>query len=275
VSFEGLEHRSDVSAGGWIGPRLHGFGGLVQCVVPGGFPAYARILHPAYDRDGEPVTWAEVCRRTGHVAHGLMQWNSIAGVVRHVTTEGRWPRRHEVGHECSEWPGSEPRIGDVPPETLARVLDVLAGFTDGDADCFHAMWDGWGWLHRGAWFFLTAHDDGSPAPEPLAPAGLPPEIVGGPKLALPGREYVLFRGPLRAALRMGHQVTEEWFSAQSPSLLWPADRSWCLATEIDFDSTLVGGPQALVDALLEAPGLEVWQVEPTDDLTVDGDAVNA
>ena len=93
-------------------------------------------------------------------------------------------------------------------------------------------------------------------------------------LELPGRNHLVFRGPLRAALRLGHQVTE-WFLPQSPSLLWPADRSWCLGTEIDVDSTLVGGPQELVDALRQAPGLEVWPVEPGDDLTVGGDTVNA
>jgi hypothetical protein len=69
-------------------------------------------------------------------------------------------------------------------------------------------------------------------------------------------------------------VTEEWLDPQSPSLLWPVDRSWCLATEIDFDSTLVGGSRELVDALLQAPGLEVWAVDAAGDLTFGGDAVN-
>jgi hypothetical protein len=35
---------------------------------------------------------------------------------------------------------------------------------------------------------------------------------------------------------MGHQVTDDWFAPRSPSLLWPGDRSWCVATEIDVDS---------------------------------------
>jgi hypothetical protein len=73
---------------------------------------------------------------------------------------------------------------------------------------------------------------------------------------------------------MGHQVNDDWFSPQSPNLLWPADRSWCLATEIDFDSTLIGGPQELIDALLQCPGLEAWPVSPADDLTFDGDLLN-
>jgi hypothetical protein len=273
VSFEGLTHVTDVAAGNWIAPRLRGFGGRVNYVVPDGFAAYARVLHPAEDEPGQAVTWAEVCRRTGRTAHPLMQWNSIAGVVRHVSTEGRWPHRYEVGSESSDWPGSPPRVGNPPPDTFAAVLDVLAGFTAVD-DCYHAVWNGWGWLHPGAWSLLSSSDDGSPGPEPLAPAGLPADVVSGPTLTLPGREYLLFRGPLRTALRIGHQVTEEWLDPQSPSLLWPVDRSWCLATEIDFDSTLVGGSRELVDALLQAPGLEVWAVDAAGDLTFGGDAVN-
>jgi hypothetical protein len=52
----------------------------------------------------------------------------------------------------------------------------------------------------------------------------------------------------------------------SANLFWPADRSWCVATEVDFDSTLVGGDTALIAAILAAPELEVWEVEPSDDL---------
>jgi hypothetical protein len=87
VSFEGLTHVADVAVGHWIAPRLRGFGGRVHCVVPDGFSAYARVLHPAEDEFGQEVTWAEVCRRTGRTAHPLMQWSSIARTVRHVSTE--------------------------------------------------------------------------------------------------------------------------------------------------------------------------------------------
>jgi hypothetical protein len=275
VSFEGLRHEPDVSVGDWIAARLRGFGGRVNRVVPDGFEAYARILHPAENERGQATAWAEVCRTTGRVTHALMQWNSIAGVVQHSSTEGRWPRRRPVSWQTSEWPGSEPMQGDVPPALLSDVRDVLAGFTPDDVDCYHALWEGWGWLHDGGWGFMLAVDaQGRPARVPPSPAGLPAEVMAGPRMRLPGRDHLVFRGPLRAALRMGHQVTEDWFSPHSPSLLWPPDHSWCLASEIDFDSTLVGGPQALVDALLSAPGLEAWSVDAADDLTHDGDTVN-
>jgi hypothetical protein len=62
---------------------------------------------------------------------------------------------------------------------------------------------------------------------------------------------------------------------QSPSLLWPQDHSWCLATEIDFDSTLVAGSADLVEAVLAAPGLEAWRVQEGDDLTAFADEISA
>ncbi|WP_327045800.1 hypothetical protein OG320_29665 [Microbispora sp. NBC_01189] len=53
---------------------------------------------------------------------------------------------------------------------------------------------------------------------------------------------------------------EVWWT-QSPSLFWPADRAWCVATEIDFDSTFVGGSTAAIGAVLTAPMLEAWPIE--------------
>jgi hypothetical protein len=275
VSFEGLQPVADVSVGDWIAPRLRGFGGRVNQVVPDGFDAYVRVLHPPADEHGEPATWADACRRTGRTAHALMQWQSIAGVVEHVTVRGRWPHRYPSSTHTSEWVGQEPFIGEVPPETLSSVLDVLGGFTADQDDCIHALWEGWGWLGEGSWALLTFSDEaGRSEPAPTARPGLPDDVLRLPRLELPNRGYLLFRGPLEAALRMGHQVTDDWFTPQSPSLLWPADRTWCLATEVDFDSTLIGGPAELAEALLRHPALEAWPVPPSGDLTIDGDLVN-
>jgi len=62
--------------------------------------------------------------------------------------------------------------------------------------------------------------------------------------------------------------------AAVPELSWPQDRSWCAATEIDFDSTLVAGSTALIDAVVADSGLEAWPVEPEDALSIAGDTVN-
>jgi hypothetical protein len=237
VSFEGLAPVTDVRAGAWIAPRLCGFGGRVCCIVPAGFAGYARVLHPAADERGEPASWAQVCELTARIAHPLMQWHTISTAP---------PTDSPTG--AVSWPGSDPEVGNLPPAMLASVLEVLAGFTADPGDCYHAVWDGWGWRHG----------DGAT----------------GPLLSHPNRDYLLFHGPLRAALSIGHQVTADWRLPQSPSLLWPADRSWLLATEIDFDSTLVGGSTQLVQELLQATRLEAWPVGIDDDLTIDGDRIN-
>jgi hypothetical protein len=59
-----------------------------------------------------------------------------------------------------------------------------------------------------------------------------------------------------------------------PSLIWPADRSWFVASEVDFDSTLVGGNRGLVEALIAAPGFEVYEVTPDTKLTAFSDKLN-
>lgn len=40
---------------------------------------------------------------------------------------------------------------------------------------------------------------------------------------------------------------------QSSNILWPADRGWVMATEMDFDSTVVPGARQLVSALVQEP----------------------
>jgi hypothetical protein len=74
---------------------------------------------------------------------------------------------------------------------------------------------------------------------------------------------------------MGWNGSPGGFEAQSPSLLWPADRSWCVGTEIDFESTLVGGSSDLIGAVLTAAGLDAWPVQSEDDLSAFADVFNS
>jgi hypothetical protein len=154
------------------------------------------------------------------------------------------------------------------------VLDLLSQFTADPDHCFHALWEGWGWLDDGAEARPFVADRRGKAPAVPIPDAPPRELLDGARLHHPGRDYLLFEGPLRAALRIGRQDTPDSFWLQSPNLLWPADRSWCLGTEVDFDSTLIGCSQELIDALVTAPTLEAWPVGPRDDLTIEGDHIN-
>jgi hypothetical protein len=47
-----------------------------------------------------------------------------------------------------------------------------------------------------------------------------------------------------------------------------------LVTEIDFDSTVIAGTAELIRELLGHPRLEAYPIEPSIDLTRDGDHIN-
>lgn len=107
------------------------------------------------------------------------------------------------------------------------------------------------------------------------------EIATGPRLQLhggTGRRYVLFEAGADDFADVAWPGRAPWVDdvmrAQSPSILWPDDHASVLATEIDFDSTLVTGTRALVRELVETPGLEVLPIRTDADLTWDGDVLN-
>jgi hypothetical protein len=258
-TMERLEPVADVSVGEWLAGRLRPRFGTAGAVVPYGFAAYARVLHPFQFGDARPsMTWAQICRLTGRVPHALMQWHAI------TASRNQRPSILDEGGV---------QIGNLVPEAVRVLLDVLAPAT-GAQDCFHALWEGWGWVDgRGVKVFAAG--DGAPVTVPRPEPGVPPEVWARPRLRLPGRDYLVFRGPLRAALDMGWRPWPDWFQPQSPSLLWPADCSWCVATEIDYDSTLIGGTAELIDAVRAAPGLEAWPIQLDDELHGSGDRLNS
>ena len=91
-----------------------------------------------------------------------------------------------------------------------------------------------------------------------------------PRVELPPRSYLLLGGALPAALEIGWGPFR-----QSPNLFWPADRAWCAASELDFDSTLVGGTAELVERILATPALDAWAVQADSSLAADADCINA
>src|SRR5699024_2839928 len=107
---------------------------------------------------------------------------------------------------------------------------------------------------------------------------LPREIATGPRFGLPARSYVLSEAGPDDLAGAGWTARAPWVDrpswAQSPSIVWPDDHAWVLATEIDFDSTLVAGTRALVEELVHTPGVEALPLSPDADLSWQGDAVN-
>jgi hypothetical protein len=270
LGSSGLAVVTDLSEADWVAASLQEIGDRValSSVLPPGLGAYARILHPAgavrsYDTPPEPwpndVTWSQIAAMTGRRMHPRVQFDSLIGVSRYG------------GHR--DW---EAKIGTLSPELWEALTDVLARHTSGAGSAYFALWDGWGWDagQRGS---VVATTEDQPATSyrmnwASKPDAFPPEVMRGPRLSLPGRHYSLFKGPLDAWPSVFFGNAEgEW---QSPQLCWPHDRAWCVATEIDFDSTYVGGPPALIAAVLEDPRFESYPAEPTDRVDMGGDELN-
>lgn len=155
----------------------------------------------------------------------------------------------------------EGHLEDAP---LRRLAGILGRHTSTPEDCFFGLWEGFGDLHGSpAVGFFTSRGRA-----PHIPPAFPPEVMTGPRVEIPARRYLLFRGPLAEAgdwgaadLVPGHPRT-----LNSPNLMWPADHAWFAATEIDLPWTGVGGSVALLDELVADPLLEVELVSHTADL---------
>jgi hypothetical protein len=168
--------------------------------------------------------------------------------------------------------GDEPPEGTLPPAQLQALTAILGRHTATPGACWFCLWDGYGWLHGSPAVGLLVSRRGrstrrgNAPPVPPVPPALPPEVLGGPRVRLPARDYLLFTGPLEAALALGWDGPGEWFLPQSPNLFWPEDHAWCVASEIDLPYTLVAGPAALVGALVADPRLGARPVGPGDPL---------
>lgn len=257
MAFRGLRPTVETSAASWIVPRLGPFGSAIVATVPAGFEAYARVLHPPGSGDRVPLRWSQIAESSGRTAHACMQFDAIAGLVPH---QPRGPKT---------WDGQRPELGNLRTDLLEVLSDVLARHIGAPEQCWFCLWDGYGWI-RGS---PSAGLLGRRGRQRVA-AAFPREVLEGPRVHLPGPDYLLFEGPLAAATEMGHWLTPTRFISQSPNLLWPRDRSWCVATEIDFDSTLIGGSRSVIDEMLNQQALEVWRVQPSDSLARDGDTIN-
>lgn len=256
-----LRHEPDPAVGAWIRERLGPFGATVTGLVPRGFPAYARVLHRASDGAAGLRRWADVAAAHGTTVHPLAQfWRLV-----------RWTGEPWAVQGQGDWGAMD---GQLDREQLPALLEVLAGHTDGaaDAEVIAALWEGYGWIQGGGAVSVLSVGPVTATVEHPPPA-FGPEVMAAPRLELPGRAYLLFRGPMRG-VRPFFSAGQSGFWGQTPNLLWPTDRTWCVATEIDLDSTVVGGPRALVDALLAHADLEAFEVHPDDSLMVDGDTVN-
>lgn len=245
----------------------------------------------------EPVTeavgWAEVAREFGTTMHPLAQSHRLT--------------RSEFGSSESPtddhgWCYQPPAEGTLPPDLLSRLAVVLAELTTTPGHGFIGIWEGWGGLtsSAGRARYLAVSGDRlrdrlfrhalavryrlrswwRAHHEPRPGSGvLPRRAAIGPRLQLPWRDHVLFEGGIDTFASDDWVHHAPWLAPedrshpQSPTLVWPADRAWFLACEIDFDSTVVVGPHGLSSAFAKA-GLEALPIDREAGLGHEGDVVN-
>jgi hypothetical protein len=252
MNWQQLPVSDQVQSADWIRERLHPFAQDVGSVVPSGFAAYARIFHPA-SADGRPeieVRWSDVAALSGKKVHPAMQFHAIAP---------------------SDLEPDPPRLGVLSKGQASVLVAVLSAHTSTPDSCWFCLWEGYGYLHPGASAVLLA------ARPPFARLRVgirrlqlrwsAPRLPrpDGPRVRLPARDYLLFHGPLAEAVG--------W--EDGPNLWWPDDRTWCVASEIDFPYTYVGGSQGLVDAIVNHPAIEALPATEADGIAYDSDRINS
>ena len=233
---DGVEYLEDVSGARWVEESLAEFGKL-RSLLPAGFPAYARVFHPAYldGRPEQPVRWSTVASWTGRTVHPLMQFERIA-----VLNEDKM-------HPDPPW-GSHPEYGSLPEAECRTLVNALRDFTSTPGQCWFCLWEGYGNIDTRLY----------------KPAS---------RVRAPGRDYLLFRGPLDAVTSF--VVGEFPFWGDSPNIWWPEDRSWCVATDIDLFDTFIGGSKECIEAVLTTPDLEALPTTIDAVLHIGGDTINA
>ena len=100
----------------------------------------------------------------------------------------------------------------------------------------------------------------------------PRAVLESPKLRLPGRDHLVFRGSLASVLGLGRHNAYGLFERRSPDLLWPDDRGWYIATDVDLEFGYVGGSKALIAHLLEDPRLAAVALHADDALVEEDNA---
>lgn len=265
---EELELQDDLSPSDWLLPRLLPWGRHgtpVGSLVPTGFEAYVRVLHPAGAGGMTPeVTWREVAEASGRTYHPLMQWRQI-----------KEPDPDALGMDRL----SDPWPGHLWTEDCQALYSILGNWTSTPTTCWVGIWEGFGTLGApsgGAVGILRARRGGRQRPEDVEHAAMiasweeaAARVRRSPKFHHPARAYLLARGPCSAMCELTRPPLRV-----TPSIAWPDDRAWCVASEIDFDSTLVAASRKCADTLLADDRLETVEVRAEDRLDIGGDTLN-
>lgn len=223
----------------WMAPRLLDWKPMrVGSTVPVGFPAYCRIFHPAYGKDHHRVRWQDIARWAGTPLAPMARYEYLA-----------LPQRAPKEPFPAE--GGDPLVGEMDPGDFEALAGLLRQ-SEGDADTWFAVWDGFGWMPESK--TLTGEMKRGPVDNVV-----PNAVWHAPRVRLPARDYFLLQGTVDGA------VSFSKVSWGTPNLWWNRGPGWCLATEIDFCWTYLGGSLELIDRVCQSSDLEAYPVTAQDE----------
>jgi hypothetical protein len=272
---EEVEFQSDVAPSEWILPRLlpsildGARGTPAGAIVPTGYPAYARVLHPLGEGTlHHPfVSWKENADRNGRIYHPLMQFQRI-GVP--------------VGEVFGPFRGSDqPSPGHLSKETCKVLYSTLVPWTSTPEVCWLGIWEGCGVLQvpgpNASVTLVHSSAQGDINDQRAARlqrmeeerTELAARARRAPTFDHPGRSYLLAKAPSSAICKLSR-----FPFGLTPNLVWPDDRAWCVGSEIDFDSTLVACSEECAAAILANDELEALPINAEDRLDIGGDVLN-
>ena len=253
-----------------------------------------------------PTTWAEAARAFGGIFHPLAQWRSI---VKPLPEEDWWMSVDSEGRGFQA-----PAEGQTEPELTTAIVRALIGeqhpvpgfaalweghgglvgaygttgraFFTADETTPEGTDPEIAWRHQQMLNASTHDPFNNVFQRPAWQDGiLSREISEGQRFELPQRNHVLFAGDVSVFTSPDWITTVPWTdhpaqargfapSAQTPSLIWPADHSWVVVNEVDYDSTIVCGSREAIDRILGIAGLESAEIPENSVMFLDGDTLN-
>lgn len=217
-------------------------------VVPNVFESYVAIRHPSWlhrcteenisefrgdPHPGTPTNWHAVARSELPICVGRKQYRKLptGGWVEEALPEGDIHLLIRVG---DTWI-SGPEEGVLEPAHARTLLSLLENETNEPESCWFGIWNGFG---------ITSIEE-----------------TRAPLFDAPNRSWHLYHGSLQS---IDKSFADSDLFHRPANLVWPNDRSWCLATEIDLEASYLGGSSKLISAVLEKSELDVVPVEPSD-----------
>lgn len=239
---------TDPSHAVWIGERLARSHGLLRVgdLVPSGFERYGRLLHPVRHREEGAVRWARVANWSGRALHPTVLFDDLA--------------RRADGAQWENVGGARPEVGELSRSLVAHLAGIAADFTSTPEESWYCVWFGYGGLEQLEDLAI-----------PINPADL-----------ASARQCLLYKVPVGQAANLEVRATtgpsfgvlwwkdpgsleggirNDWGEVHwlfhSPMYWWPDDHAWFLSTDIDAQSTYIGGSADLIERLKADPELEV------------------